>query len=63
MATIVNSTPTETSSSSAVGIVLALIVLLVLAFILFVYGLPYLRRSSGTQINVPDQLDVNVNQR
>lgn len=60
MATIVNN-PGETRSSS--GTLLAVIVALVLAVLLFVYGLPYVRSyTGGTQINVPGQVDVNVNQ-
>jgi hypothetical protein len=63
MATIVNAPPSETTSNSALGLVLAMIILLVLAILFFVYGLPYFRNTSGTQINVPDKLDVNVNQQ
>jgi hypothetical protein len=50
------------TSSSGTGLILGLIILLVLAFLLFYYGLPALRgASSGPSVNVPGQIDVNVN--
>mgnify|MGYP001608311920 CR=1 FL=1 len=60
MATVVNN-PSE--SSSGMGFLLGMIVLVVMVFLLFFYGLPLLTqatRSAGTQVNVPDKIDVNV---
>lgn len=40
------------------------VVLIVLLALLFTYGLPIIRNiasRSGTQINIPDRIDVNVN--
>jgi hypothetical protein len=65
MATIVN-TPahehTHEDTSSGMNMIVTVIVLLVLAFLFFYYGLPLLRSAAtGPQINVPKQVDVNVN--
>jgi len=60
MATVVNN-PSSDTSSGASTLFLGLILLLVV-FLFFYFGLPLLRNAgSGTQINVPDQIDVNVN--
>ena len=63
MTTIVNSPQPANNSGGPIAIIVALIVLLVLLYLGFVYGLPALRqmKSGGTQINVPDQIDINVN--
>ena len=64
MTTVVNNpAPTGThDSGSGMGFFLGLIVLLLLVFLFFVYGLPALRNSFSTpSINVPGQIDVNVN--
>lgn len=63
MTTIVNSPQPANNSGGPIGIIIALIVLLVLLYLGFVYGLPALRQmKSGTpQINVPSEINVNVN--
>jgi hypothetical protein len=62
MATIVNNPGTTTDNSSGMGFVLGILLLLVIAFLFFVYGLPAISRSvSGPTLNVPGQVDVNVN--
>lgn len=67
MATIVNTPAASEGNSSSVGTVLA--VILVLAFIgfMFYYGLPMMQNAGGgtqaPQIQVPDKIDVNVNQK
>lgn len=63
MTTVVNN-PSGESSGSGMGFMVGMIVLAVLAVLFFVYGLPALRQSAssgGVQIEVPDQIDVNVN--
>jgi hypothetical protein len=64
MTTIVNSPQPANNSGGLVGIIIALIVLVVLLYLGFVYGLPALRQmKSGTpQINVPSEIDINVNE-
>lgn len=46
------------------GWIIALIILFVLGYLGFVYGLPALRRTQleSPQINVPSEIDVNINQ-
>jgi hypothetical protein len=66
MAVVVNNPGTTSDSGSGVGFILGAILLIALMIALFYYGLPYVRGSfgggGGTQINVPDKVDVNVNQ-
>lgn len=59
MATIVNN-PGTTESSNGMGMILGVIVVLLIAFFFFVYGLPMMRQSVSPQINVPGKIDVNV---
>lgn len=62
MATIINN-PDSGNDGSNMGTVLALIVLVVLAVIFIVYGLPALRNNgnTGTNVNVPDRVQLDVN--
>jgi hypothetical protein len=67
MATVVNN-PDRDNGSNVTSIA-ALIALVVLAILFFVYGLPLLSnafnantQNPGTQINIPDQVDLNLNQ-
>jgi hypothetical protein len=66
MATVVNQAPApQAQADSGLGFLVGLVVLLLAAFLLFYYGVPALRRTGvggGTNINVPRQIDVNVNQ-
>jgi hypothetical protein len=60
MATVVHHDHTS-SEGSGLGFVLGVVLLLVFALLFFVYGLPYISNSfRGPQINVPGQIDVNV---
>ena len=63
MTTVVNNPPAN-DAGGGMGMIVGLIVLLIIGFLFFWYGLPALRsmQSSGTQINVPNQIDVNVKQ-
>ena len=49
------------SSGGSMGWVVVLIIVLVLAFLVFYYGIPAIRSVSTPQINVPKSIDVNVN--
>ena len=64
MATIVNNPPQSSSSGGIWGIIIALIVMFVLIYLGFVYGLPAIQNMKlGTpQINIPEKIDVNVQQ-
>lgn len=63
MATIVNNPPASGNSSGFMGMAIALIVLLALAYFGFIYGLPALKQMQlgSPQINIPSKIDVNVN--
>jgi hypothetical protein len=63
MTTIINSPPSSDSNVSSVFI--GVFVLVVLGMIFFYYGLPAIRQigqSNSPQINVPEKIDVNINQ-
>lgn len=59
MATIVNN-PGNGDSGSGMGMIVAVIVLLAVVLLFFVYGLPAIRQAGSPQINVPSEIDVNV---
>ena len=63
MATIVNNPPSN-DSGGPMGIIIALIVLVILVFLGFIYGLPILKQMmpGNPQINVPNKIDVNLHQ-
>lgn len=63
MATIVNNPPAANDSGGPMGMIIALVVLLVLAYLGLMYGLPALRQMQlgSPQINIPSKIDVNVN--
>jgi hypothetical protein len=48
-------------SGNGAGFLLGVILLLVVAFLFLYYGLPAIRTAAAPQVNVPGQLDVNVN--
>lgn len=66
MATIINTTPaqsTEDTSSSAFGFLMGIVLLLVIAAFLYYFG-PSIASGlnlGGTNVQVPDRIDVNVN--
>lgn len=70
MTTIVNSPTPNNGDSGGAGTGLIIAVIAIVAAILiglfFVYALPELRRmgaqeDNGTDINIPDQVDINLN--
>ena len=65
MTTIVNNPPSSDNSGGALGMIVGLVILLILLYLGYVYGLPAIQRmqSGGVQINVPENIDVNVNQQ
>lgn len=61
MPTVIEHRPAATDGSGA-GALVATAVIIVLGILFFVYALPALRgRDSGTQINVPDRINVQTN--
>lgn len=67
MATIVNNPqPVEQpSNNGGNNFLLGVILIIIVIVLVFYYGLPYLRAGipSGTQVNVPSNIDVNVKQQ
>ncbi len=62
MATVINNPSSDTGGGA--GVLLGIIVAVIIITLFFVYALPGLRglsRSGGTNINVPDKVDINVN--
>ena len=62
MATIINNPPANDNSGGPMGMIIGIIVLIVLVYLGYVYGLPAIRQTGTPQINVPSKIDVNVNQ-
>lgn len=60
---IVNNPGSSNSGGNGMGFLLGIIVLIVFVFLFLYYGLPMIQQSfSGPQINIPDKIDVNLNQ-
>ncbi len=59
--------PAAESSDSGMGFLMGVILLVVVLFLLFYYGLPALRSGTSQmttpQVNVPGKVDVNVNHK
>jgi hypothetical protein len=65
MAIIVNNPPANTNEGNNNGMLLGVILLAIILFIFLYLGLPLLRgaaSTSGTQVNVPDHMNVKVQQ-
>ncbi len=63
MTTIVN-TPASTESGNNMGIIIGIIVLVIMGYLFFAYGLPEIQKVQlGTpQVTIPAKIDVTVNQ-
>ncbi len=63
MTTVINNPPAE-NKEGPTGMIVGLVILVVLGYLGFVYGLPALRQLQlgSPQINIPSTIDVNVNQ-
>ncbi len=49
-------------NGNGVGMVLSVVLVIIVVVLFFVYGLPAIRganNNGGTQINVPDKIDIN----
>ena len=68
MTTIVNNPAPSNDSGGGMGNIIGLvflIVLLVAGYLFFIYGIPAIRQmqlGGSPQINVPSEIDVNINQ-
>ncbi len=64
--TVINTAPSNNSGGdNGYGFLLWVVVLGIIGVIFFVYALPYIRNLSvnrGVQVNVPESIDINVNQ-
>jgi len=60
--TIINNPSSD--SGGGMGMIVGLVILLVLGYLLWVYGLPALRnmQTQTPTINIPSKIDVNINQ-
>jgi hypothetical protein len=66
MVTIINNPPAaQDNSGGFMGMIIGLVVLIVLLYLFFMYGLPALKhlQIGSPQINVPSTIDVNVTQQ
>ena len=61
MATVINN-PSNGESSNGIGTILGIVLLAIIAFLFLFYGLPMLRGQvpTGSQVNIPSKIDVNV---
>ena len=64
MTTIVNTPAPSSDANGGMGMIIGLIVLIVVAYLFIVFGLPAIRGMQvGTpQINIPSKIDVNIQQ-
>ena len=65
MTTIVNTPPAAKEPGGGMGMIVGLVVLVVMTYLFFVYGLPAIRnvQVETPQINIPSEIDVNINQQ
>ena len=65
MTTIVNTPPAAKESGGGMGMIVGLVLLVVLAYLFFIYGLPAIQNAqvATPQINIPSEIDVNINQK
>lgn len=64
MTTIVNNPPAVNNSDSTLGTLVGIVILIILGYLFWAYGIPALKNSNfgRPQVNVPSQIDINVNQ-
>jgi hypothetical protein len=61
MTTVVNNPPQQESPTGGMGMFIGIALVLLMIGLFFVYALPAIQQSSSPQINLPDEVDVNVN--
>jgi len=62
MTTIVNNPPVSNDSNGGIGMIIGVIVLIAVAYIFFMYGIPAIKQMGSPQINIPNKINVNVKQ-
>lgn len=62
MTTIINTPPADRQEGSNMGMIIGLIILFIAAYLFFIYGLPAIKQISSPQVNIPNEIDVNINQ-
>ncbi|MEO6509211.1 MAG: hypothetical protein ABIO02_04610 [Patescibacteria group bacterium] len=61
---VVNNAAPQTDSGNGMGFLMGVVLLIIFVVLLIYYGLPMIQRSTAApQINVPDKVDVNVQQK
>ena len=63
MPTIINNPSTDNGNSGGAGVIIGIVLTIAILAIFFLYGLPSLRKNntSGTTVNVPDKVQIDVN--
>jgi uncharacterized membrane protein len=62
MATIINNPDSGEGNGGGTGMIVGIVVLVLIVILFVAYGLPAIRNNNkGTTVNVPDKVDVNVN--
>ena len=63
MTTVINTSPNKDGSGGGFGFLFGIIALIIFVLLIVFYIVPALQRTgtSDTNIQVPDQVDVNVN--
>lgn len=63
MATIINNPDTGARDSGGMGLIVGVILAILIVALFVIYGLPAIRGTdrSGTNVNVPEKVDINVN--
>jgi len=64
MTTIINTPQTpQVRTDDGIGFFVGFILLAFIVVVFLVYGLPAIRNMKGREINIPNKIDVNINQQ
>ncbi|MDP3963339.1 MAG: hypothetical protein Q8Q39_02475 [bacterium] len=61
MPTIINNPPGSGDSGGSAGLIIGILVIIVIVALFFIYALPAIRENSGTDINIPEKIEIDVN--
>ena len=53
----------DQDTASGMGFFIGVLVIIILGVLFFVYALPAIRDNGGTNVNVPDRINVDVNRQ